>query len=126
MPASDLYPYDSDDEKENLSFSRSKIGVTVQEVVKASSIPPVSSYILTETGQSLLDNPESTRLYTAKKTALHTKLGLTDPGLASHSFYKFVPSLAVYDRTKSTKYKYSIFKKFYDRFKEEVDAFGGC
>ena len=113
MPVSDLYPYDSDVEKENLSFSRSKIGVTVQEIVKASSIPPVSSYILTETAHSLLDNPKSTGLYTAKKTALHTRLELDEPEFASQSFYRFVPSLAVYDRTKSTKYKYSIFQKFY-------------
>jgi len=61
----DLYSYDSDDEVD-LSFSITKMQEAVQKVAKTASIP-VSSYILTDTAQSLLYNPESTHQYRERK-----------------------------------------------------------
>ena len=120
-----LYPYDSSDDEdgeEALSFSRAHIQKTVKKV-DAEDYPLVASYILTETAQSLLHNPDSHTLYSNNKAAIHQQLKITAPEFADHAFYRFVPSLVVYSKSKDDDYQEKLFKAFYNKFQKEINAF---
>ena len=120
-----LYPYDSSDDEdggEAVSFSRAHIQKTVKKV-DAEAHPLVASYILTETAQSLLHNPDSYTLYSNKKAAIHQQLKIAEPEFADHAFYRFVPSLVVYSKSKDDNYQEKLFKAFYNKFQKEINAF---
>jgi len=141
-----LYLDDSSDDEE-IGFDLPKViwkASVIRSIKKVATnkkdISAVSSYILTETAQGLVSHPKSLETYRHKKREISDEIDkklalLSEPlkvklnelkiKLVEFSFYKFIPSLFIYNNssTNTNSYTEGLLQSFYSKFEKDINNF---